>query len=55
MGHKLDTPDSRIDEIASEQHGVVTLRQLEEVGLSRWTVDFLWRAQRVVVETDFWG
>jgi very-short-patch-repair endonuclease len=24
------------------------------VNLSRWTVDFLWRRQRVVVETDFW-
>ncbi len=23
------------------------------VKLGRWTVDFLWRAQRVVVETDF--
>jgi len=25
------------------------------VKLDRWTVDFLWRAERVVVETDFWG
>jgi very-short-patch-repair endonuclease len=24
------------------------------VKLSRWTVDFLWSSQRVVVETDFW-
>jgi hypothetical protein len=24
------------------------------VKLGRWTVDFLWRRQRVVVETDFW-
>ena len=24
------------------------------VKLGRWTVDFLWRDQRVVVETDFW-
>jgi very-short-patch-repair endonuclease len=38
MGHKVDTPDSRIDEIASRQNGVVTLRQLEEVGLSRYGV-----------------
>ena len=38
MGHKLDTVDARIDEIASRQHGVVTLRQLEEVGLSRYGV-----------------
>jgi very-short-patch-repair endonuclease len=22
---------------------------------ARWTVDFLWRAERVVVETDFYG
>jgi len=25
------------------------------VRLGRWTVDFLWRDQSVVVETDFWG
>jgi very-short-patch-repair endonuclease len=25
------------------------------VRVGRWTVDFLWRAQRVVVETDSWG
>ena len=25
------------------------------VKLGRWTVDFLWRAERLVVETDFWG
>jgi hypothetical protein len=24
------------------------------VKLGRWTVDFLWRTERVVVETDFW-
>ncbi len=24
------------------------------VKLGRWTVDFIWRRQRVVVETDFW-
>jgi hypothetical protein len=24
------------------------------VKLGRWTVDFLWRRQRLVVETDFW-
>jgi hypothetical protein len=24
------------------------------VRLGRWTVDFLWREERVVVETDFW-
>jgi very-short-patch-repair endonuclease len=22
--------------------------------LGRWTVDFLWRRQRVIAETDFW-
>jgi len=38
MGHKSDTPDSRIGEIAKRQHGVVTLRQLEEVGLTRYAV-----------------
>ena len=38
MRHKLDTVDSRIDEVASRQHGVVTLRQLEEIGLSRYAV-----------------
>jgi hypothetical protein len=25
------------------------------VKLGRWTVDFLWRSERVVVETDFWA
>lgn len=25
------------------------------VKLGRWTVDFLWRSERLVVETDFWG
>lgn len=25
------------------------------VKLGRWEVDFLWRAQRVVVETDYWS
>jgi Protein of unknown function (DUF559) len=25
------------------------------VKLGRWTVDFLWRDERLVVETDFWG
>jgi len=38
MGHKSDTPDARVAEIASRQHGVVTLWQLEEVGLSRYAV-----------------
>jgi very-short-patch-repair endonuclease len=35
MGDQLDTVDSRIDEVASRQHGVVTLRQLEAVGLGK--------------------
>src|SRR5690242_8892043 len=38
MGHKLDTLDLRIDEIASRQHGAVTLRQLEGAGLTRFGV-----------------
>jgi len=38
MGHKSDTPDSQIGEIAKRQHGVVSLRQLEEVGLTRYAV-----------------
>lgn len=25
------------------------------VRIGRWTADFLWRAERVVVETDAWG
>jgi very-short-patch-repair endonuclease len=25
------------------------------VALGRWTVDFLWRSRRLVVETDFWS
>lgn len=35
MGHKSDTPDARIARIAARQHGVITLRQLEEVGVTR--------------------
>jgi very-short-patch-repair endonuclease len=35
MEDKLDTVDRRIDEIASKQHGVIALRQLEGVGLGR--------------------
>jgi very-short-patch-repair endonuclease len=38
MGHKCDTADARLAQIAGRQHGVVTLRQLEEVGLSRYAV-----------------
>lgn len=38
MGHKSDTLDAAIARIASRQHGVVTLRQLEGLGLSRWGV-----------------
>jgi very-short-patch-repair endonuclease len=35
MGHKLDTVDARVARIAARQHGVVTLRQLEDAGLTR--------------------
>jgi very-short-patch-repair endonuclease len=35
MEDKLDTVDRRIDEVAARQHGVIALRQLEEVGLGR--------------------
>jgi hypothetical protein len=35
MEDKSDTLDRRIDEIAARQHGVITLRQLEGVGLGR--------------------
>src|SRR3954469_803244 len=35
MGHKSDTPDGRVARIAVRQHGVVTLRQLEEAGGTR--------------------
>jgi very-short-patch-repair endonuclease len=35
MGHKSDTPDARVAKIAARQHGVVTLRQLEEAGVTR--------------------
>jgi len=34
-------------------HGIP--RPEVNVKLGRWTVDFLWRAERVVVETDFWS
>ncbi|HKH63967.1 MAG TPA: DUF559 domain-containing protein [Solirubrobacterales bacterium] len=35
MEDKLDTLDLRIDETAAHQHGVITLRQLEGLGLGR--------------------
>ncbi|MGN6256758.1 MAG: type IV toxin-antitoxin system AbiEi family antitoxin domain-containing protein [Solirubrobacterales bacterium] len=35
MGHKSDTPDARVAQIAERQHGVVTLEQLEEAGVTR--------------------
>ncbi len=35
-------------------HGDRIPRPEVNVGLGRWTVDFLWRRERVVVETDFW-
>ncbi|HET8956108.1 MAG TPA: type IV toxin-antitoxin system AbiEi family antitoxin domain-containing protein [Solirubrobacterales bacterium] len=38
MGHKSDTTDIRLGEIAARQHGVVSLRQLEELGLGRYAV-----------------
>jgi very-short-patch-repair endonuclease len=38
MGHKSDTVDARLAQIAARQHGVVTLRQLEGVGMSRYAV-----------------
>ena len=34
-------------------HGIP--RPEVNVKLGRWTVDFLWRSQRLVVETDFWA
>jgi predicted transcriptional regulator of viral defense system len=36
MGHKSDTVDARLSEIATRQHGVMTLRQLEAAGLTRY-------------------
>jgi hypothetical protein len=38
MGHKSDTVDLRLGEIAGRQHGIVTLGQLEAVGLTRYAV-----------------
>ena len=35
MGNQSDTPDSRLARIAAKQHGVVTLRQLEALGVSK--------------------
>ncbi|HET7417380.1 MAG TPA: type IV toxin-antitoxin system AbiEi family antitoxin domain-containing protein [Solirubrobacterales bacterium] len=35
MGHKNDTPTSAAARIATRQHGIVTLAQLEEVGVTR--------------------
>jgi very-short-patch-repair endonuclease len=35
MGHKSDTPDARLAKIAARQHGVVTLGQIEEAGITR--------------------
>jgi very-short-patch-repair endonuclease len=38
MDHKSDTVDSRLSKIATQQHGVVTLSQLEAVSLTRYAV-----------------
>jgi hypothetical protein len=38
MDHKGATVDARLGGIAGRQHGVVALRQLEGVGLSRYAV-----------------
>ena len=38
MGHKSDTTTARVAEIADRQHGVITLSQLEDVGLTRYAV-----------------
>jgi hypothetical protein len=35
MGNQLDTPDGHLAQIAEGQHGVVTLSQLEEHGVSK--------------------
>ena len=35
------------------RHGVRLPEADQRIG--RWTVDFLWRAERLVVETDHWG
>jgi very-short-patch-repair endonuclease len=35
MGNKSDTLDAAVAEVAARQHGVISMRQLEEVGLSR--------------------
>jgi very-short-patch-repair endonuclease len=35
MGHKSDTPDARVARIAARQHGVITLEQLENAGVTR--------------------
>jgi hypothetical protein len=44
MGHKGDTVDLRV--------GAIAARQLPKLG--RWEVDFLWRAEKLVVEADTW-
>jgi very-short-patch-repair endonuclease len=38
MGPKLDTPDSRVAEIAARQHGVVTRKQIEAAGIASKTL-----------------
>ena len=38
MRHKGDTPNSRVATVAARQHGVITLSQLENAGLTRYAV-----------------
>jgi len=38
MGHKSDTPDSRVAKIAGRQHGVVTAEQLRVAGIDKSAV-----------------
>lgn len=60
MGYRLDGVES--DRTRSDLEtlflAICTQHHLPppevNVKLGRWEVDFLWRAQRVVVETDFW-
>jgi len=47
MPYKVDTPDAAVARIATEQHGVVTAKQLAEVGLGRMAISERARSGRL--------
>jgi very-short-patch-repair endonuclease len=60
-GHRLEhlEPDRTRSDLEAAFLALFQRFRLPEpevnVKLGRWEVDFLWRAERVVVEADYWG